>query len=60
MYGIYGRLFGGNHIGVEYDDSINFNLYKLIDNIDEYTRLVVISNPFIINFLLLFFFVLCH
>ena len=46
MYGIYGRLFGGNHIGVEYDDSINFNLYKLIDNIDEYTTLVVISNPF--------------
>ena len=46
MYGIYGRLFGGNHIGVEYDDSVIFNLNKLIDNIDEYTRLVVISNPF--------------
>lgn len=46
MYGIYGKLFGGNHIGVDYDYSINFNLYKLIDSIDEYTRLVVISNPF--------------
>tara|TARA_R100000008_G_scaffold1266_1_gene1068 strand:+ start:391 stop:1476 length:1086 start_codon:yes stop_codon:yes gene_type:complete len=46
MYGIYGRLFGGNYIGVEYDDTVTFNLNKLIDNIDEYTRLVVISNPF--------------
>ena len=32
MYGIYGRLFGGDHIGVEYDDSIIFDLNKLIDN----------------------------
>ena len=46
MYGIYGRLFGGQHIGVEYDDSIIFDLNKLIDNINDNTRLVVISNPF--------------
>ena len=46
MYGIYGRLFGGDHIGVEYDDSIIFDLNKLIDNINSDTRLVVISNPF--------------
>ena len=46
MYGIYGRLFGGDHIGVEYDDSITFNLDKLIDSINLNTRLVVISNPF--------------
>ena len=46
MYGIYGRLFGGKHIGVEYDDSTTFNLSKLIDSINDNTRLVVISNPF--------------
>jgi histidinol-phosphate aminotransferase len=46
MYGIYGRLFGGEHIGVEYDGSIIFDLNKLIDNINNDTRLVVISNPF--------------
>ena len=30
MYGIYGRIFGGEHIGVEYDDSIIFeyNAYQ--------------------------------
>ena len=33
MYGIYGRLFGGKHIGVEYDDSTTFNAHKL-DNVD--------------------------
>jgi len=46
MYGIYGRIFGGEHIGVEYDDSITFNLDKLINSINENTRLVVVSNPF--------------
>ena len=46
MYGIYGRIFGGEHIGVEYDDSIVFNLDKLINSINEITRLVVVSNPF--------------
>jgi histidinol-phosphate aminotransferase len=46
MYGIYGRLFGGKHIGVEYDDTTTFNLSKLIDSINDNTRLVVISNPF--------------
>ena len=46
MYGIYGRLFGGDHIGVEYDDSIIFDLDKLINSINDKTRLVVISNPF--------------
>ena len=45
MYGIYGRLFGGEHIGVEYDGSIIFDLNKLINNINDNTRLVVISNP---------------
>ena len=46
MYGIYGRIFGGEHIGVEYDDSIIFDLDKLINSINDRTRLVVISNPF--------------
>ena len=46
MYGIYGRIFGGKHIGVEYDDSIIFDLQKLIDSINDDTSLVVISNPF--------------
>jgi len=46
MYGIYGKLFGGKHIGVEYDDTVTFNLSKLIDSINDNTRLVVISNPF--------------
>ena len=46
MYVIYGRIFGGEHIGVEYDDFIIFDLNKLIDNINTNTRLVVISNPF--------------
>mgnify|MGYP003111088457 CR=1 FL=1 len=46
MYGIYGRIFGGKHIGVGYDDSIVFDLGKLINNINDDTKLVVISNPF--------------
>ena len=46
MYGIYGRIFGGKHIGVEYDNSTVFDLDKLIDSINENTTLVVISNPF--------------
>lgn len=46
MYGIYGRIFGGKHIGVDYDDSIVFDLNKLIDSINNDTTLVVISNPF--------------
>tara|TARA_R100000005_G_scaffold80202_1_gene47411 strand:+ start:214 stop:1293 length:1080 start_codon:yes stop_codon:yes gene_type:complete len=46
MYGIYGKIFGGEHIGVEYDDSIIFNLDKLINKINNKTRLVIISNPF--------------
>ena len=46
MYGIYGRIYGGKHIGVEYDDSINYDLNKLINSIDDYTRLVIVSNPF--------------
>ena len=46
MYGIYGKIFGGRHIGVEYEDSIVFDLNKLIDKIDDNTRLVIISNPF--------------
>ena len=46
MYGIYGRIFGGKHIGVEYDDSIIFDLQKLINSINDDTSLVVISNPF--------------
>ena len=46
MYGIYGKMFAGKYIGVEYDDSTTFNLTKLIDNINDNTKLVVISNPF--------------
>ena len=46
MYGIYGKMFGGKHIGVEYDGSIIFDLNKLIDSINDDTTLVVISNPF--------------
>ena len=46
MYGIYGKMFAGEYIGVEYDDSATFDLGKLIDNINDKTKLVVISNPF--------------
>ena len=30
MYNIYGRLFGGKHIGVGYDDSLIYDLGKFI------------------------------
>jgi histidinol-phosphate aminotransferase len=46
MYGIYGKMFAGKHIGVEYTDSIIFDLDKLVNNINDKTKLVVISNPF--------------
>tara|TARA_B110000211_G_scaffold229178_1_gene286546 strand:+ start:1495 stop:2607 length:1113 start_codon:yes stop_codon:yes gene_type:complete len=46
MYNIYGRLYGGEHIGVEYGDSLVFDLSELINQINDDTRLVIISNPF--------------
>ena len=46
MYNIYGRLFGGKHIGVGYDDSLIYDLGKFISVIEkENPNLVIISNP---------------
>ena len=46
MYNIYGRLFGGKHIGVGYDDSLIYDLGKFISVIEkEKPNLVIISNP---------------
>ena len=46
MYNIYGRLFGGKHIGVGYDDSLIYDLGKFISVIEEEKpNLVIISNP---------------
>lgn len=46
MYGIYGRLYGAEHIGVKYNESNIFDLGDLVNRINNKTRLVVISNPF--------------
>ncbi len=47
MYNIYGRLFGGEHIGVPYDDSLIYNLKKFISVIkSNQPNLVILSNPF--------------
>lgn len=46
MYNIYGRLFGGKHIGVDYDNSLIYDLQKFISVVEEEKpNLVIISNP---------------
>ena len=45
MYGIYGKIFGGEHISVPYPDSQIYSLDNLIDKVNDKTRLVIISNP---------------
>ena len=46
MYGIYGRIFGGEHIAVPYSYYATFSLRDLMAAVNEKTRLVIISNPF--------------
>lgn len=45
MYGIYSKILGGEHISVPYPDSQVYSLDDLINQINDKTRLVVISNP---------------
>ena len=45
MYGIYGKIFGGEHISVPYPDSQVYSLDNLMDKVNDKTRLVIISNP---------------
>lgn len=45
MYGIYGKIFGGEHISVPYPNSQTYSLDNLIDKVNDKTRLVIISNP---------------
>lgn len=45
MYGIYGKIFGGEHISVPYPDSQVYSLDNLLDKVNDKTRLVIISNP---------------
>lgn len=44
MYNIYGRIFGGEHIGVNYVDT-SFSLESLMNSVNDKTRLVIIANP---------------
>ena len=46
MYGIYSKIFGGEHIGVPYSNSQKFSLEDLLNKVNDKTRLVIISNPF--------------
>jgi len=45
MYGIYGKIFGGEHISVPYPNSQTYSLENLMDKVNDKTRLVIISNP---------------
>jgi len=45
MYGIYSKILGGEHISVPYPDSQIYSLNDLISQVNDKTRLVVISNP---------------
>jgi histidinol-phosphate aminotransferase len=45
MYGIYGKIFGGEHIGVSYSNDKTFSLDSLLSNVNDKTRLVIIANP---------------
>ncbi len=45
MYGIYSKILGGEHISVPYPDSQVYSLDDLIDQVNDKTRLVIISNP---------------
>ena len=44
MYSIYGRIFGGEHVGVSYVDT-TFSLKSLVKSVNDKTRLVIIANP---------------
>lgn len=46
MYGIYSKIFGGEHISVPYPDSRVYSLDHLMSKVNDKTRLVIISNPF--------------
>ena len=45
MYRIYANMFGLELIEVGYDNSLNFDLQKIIESIDDNTRMVVLANP---------------
>ena len=45
MYGIYSKIFGGEHISVPYPNSQIYSLENLMDKVNSKTRLVIISNP---------------
>ena len=45
MYGIYASFYGGEHIGVEYQNTTNFSLKYLMESVNDKTRLVVVANP---------------
>ena len=45
MYGIYGKIFGGEYISVPYPNSQTYSLNNLMDKVNDKTRLVIISNP---------------
>jgi histidinol-phosphate aminotransferase len=45
MYGIYAKIYGGEHIGVDYPDEPIFSLDNLISKVNDKTRLVIVANP---------------
>lgn len=45
MYGIYAKIYGGEHIGVDYPGKPVFSLDNLISKVNDKTRLVIVANP---------------
>ena len=45
MYRINAQLMGMEHVAIEYDDDYSISVDKIIDKIDDDTRIVVILNP---------------
>jgi len=45
MYDVYSKMFGANAVSVDITDDWNFDIDKMIDEVDDTTKLFVLENP---------------